>query len=307
MPWKLPTPRAHVTSTFKDSQVYLGVQVEAGGSRDEERNVQPTTMPVFRHPPIGCYLLSGSAQIAVPVTRPVPIKTLSRRLRHGRVSQKKLCSQPTLSERKPKCPPDVSRLLDSCSLSLGLAAQLSADEIIGDAVNSVARDTKRRNCWPEPWLGPDRAVTRAPFCIMVANGWRRQNMLGEFHFEPGSGQLTEAGRLKVQWILTACPEQHRLVYVPHDRAGERDFGPHCGSAAIRRPDHAQRAAAGPAHLHSRRRLARGSGRSDRAEVPVEYAPPRLPAATGGGPVAAAVPAEQIRRSAAADSIFPESK
>ena len=54
---------------------------------------------------------------------------------------------------------------------------------------------------------------------MVANGWRRQNMLGEFHFEPATGQLTEAGRLKVRWILTACPEQHRLIYV---HTAERD-------------------------------------------------------------------------------------
>jgi hypothetical protein len=49
--------------------------------------------------------------------------------------------------------------------------------------------------------------------MMVANGWRRQNMLGEFHFEPGTGKLTEAGRLKVRWILTTGPEQHRLIYV----------------------------------------------------------------------------------------------
>ena len=38
-------------------------------------------------------------------------------------------------------------------------------------------------------------------------------MLGEFHFEASTGQLTEAGRLKVKWILTVCPRQHRLVYV----------------------------------------------------------------------------------------------
>ena len=82
------------------------------------------------------------------------------------------------------------------------------------------RDVKRRQCWPDPFLCPDRAAVRAPFCAMVANGWRRQNMLGEFHFDPQSGQLTEAGRLKVQWILTACPEQHRLIYV--HAAGTRE-------------------------------------------------------------------------------------
>ena len=52
---------------------------------------------------------------------------------------------------------------------------------------------------------------------MVANGWQRQNMLGEYHFESGTGQLTEAGALKVRWILTAGPQQHRIVYV--HRAG----------------------------------------------------------------------------------------
>lgn len=97
-------------------------------------------------------------------------------------------------------------------IALGSAAQVSA-ELVCDAVNSVARDIKRRQCWPEPFTGPDRATVRAPFCIMVASGWRRQNMLGEFHFEPGTGQLTEAGRLKVRWILTVCPQQHRLIYV----------------------------------------------------------------------------------------------
>jgi hypothetical protein len=97
-------------------------------------------------------------------------------------------------------------------ISLGLASQVAGD-ICSSVCNSVARDIKRRQCWPEPFTGPDRVAARAPFAMMVANGWRRQNMLGEFHFEPRTGQLTEAGRLKVQWILTVAPQQHRLVYV----------------------------------------------------------------------------------------------
>ncbi len=95
---------------------------------------------------------------------------------------------------------------------LGLAERVVADPFC-DVFNSVVQDTKRRNCWPEPFIGADRASVRAPFAIQVANGWRRQNMLGEFHFEPGSGQLNEAGRLKVRWILTTGPQQHRLIYV----------------------------------------------------------------------------------------------
>ena len=79
--------------------------------------------------------------------------------------------------------------------------------------HSVARDTKRRNCWPKPFVCPDRDAVRAPMAVMVSNGWRRQNMLGDHHFEPEDGQLTEAGRLKLRWILTEAPRQHRTVYV----------------------------------------------------------------------------------------------
>jgi hypothetical protein len=97
-------------------------------------------------------------------------------------------------------------------IALGSAAQVSA-EILSQAASSIVRDIKRRQCWPEPFISADRAATRMPFVAQVANGWRRQNMLGEFHFEPTTGQLTESGRLRVRWILTVCPEQHRLIYV----------------------------------------------------------------------------------------------
>ncbi|MHC4178974.1 MAG: hypothetical protein ACYSWU_15785 [Planctomycetota bacterium] len=78
---------------------------------------------------------------------------------------------------------------------------------------SVARDTKRRNCWPEPFTRPDRYAVRAPFALMVSNGWRRQNLLGEHHFVDQGGKLTEAGRLKIRWILTEAPQHHRTIYV----------------------------------------------------------------------------------------------
>jgi hypothetical protein len=97
-------------------------------------------------------------------------------------------------------------------ISLSCASQVSAD-LCSCFFGGIARDVKRRQCWPAPFDAGDRVAARTPFAMMVANGWRRQNMLGEFHFEPGTGQLTEAGRLKVRWILTAGPEQHRLIYV----------------------------------------------------------------------------------------------
>lgn len=97
-------------------------------------------------------------------------------------------------------------------LTFGATAQVSAEWFWG-FFNHVARETKRRQCWPEPFTAPDRAATRAPFYTMVNNGWRRQNMLCKFHFDQNSGQLTEAGQNKIRWILNVCPEQHRLIYV----------------------------------------------------------------------------------------------
>jgi hypothetical protein len=89
---------------------------------------------------------------------------------------------------------------------------LSADWLC-DFFNSVARDTKRRNCWPAPFVCPDRQAVREPFAVMVNNGWRKQNMLGDFYFEPTTGQLKEAGKLKIRWIVFEAPEQHREIYV----------------------------------------------------------------------------------------------
>jgi hypothetical protein len=97
-------------------------------------------------------------------------------------------------------------------VSLGCASQVTAD-MCSSFFSGIAKDVKRRQCWPAPFNASDRVAARLPFALMVNNGWRRQNMLGEFHFEPGTGQLTEAGRLKVRWILTTGPEQHRLLYV----------------------------------------------------------------------------------------------
>jgi hypothetical protein len=82
-----------------------------------------------------------------------------------------------------------------------------------DFFHSIPQDTKRRNCWPQPFICADRQSVRTPFTIQVANGWRVQNLLGAHHFEPNSGELTEAGRLKVRWITFQAPSQHRAIYV----------------------------------------------------------------------------------------------
>jgi hypothetical protein len=79
--------------------------------------------------------------------------------------------------------------------------------------NSFYRDTKRRNCWPEPFNAPDRVAVRAPFAAMIVNGWRRQNLISSHYFDSNTGTLNEAGVLKIRWIINEAPQQHRIVYV----------------------------------------------------------------------------------------------
>lgn len=67
--------------------------------------------------------------------------------------------------------------------------------------------------WPSPYVCPDRVNAHAPFDMMISNGWRRQNLMGGHHFTHDSTKLTEAGQLKVQWIMTQAPESYRRMFV----------------------------------------------------------------------------------------------
>jgi hypothetical protein len=80
-------------------------------------------------------------------------------------------------------------------------------------VGSIVRDFERRNCWPEPFICPDRQAVRDPMAIMISRGWERQNMLAEQYFEDNRADLTEAGKLKIRWIISEPPPHHRVIYV----------------------------------------------------------------------------------------------
>ncbi len=97
-------------------------------------------------------------------------------------------------------------------LAIGYAMPLSAS-VMGEFLSNVASDANRRNCWPEPYIYPDRAAVRQTMAVQVSAGWERQNLLSEFHFLPGENELTEAGRMRVQWIMNEVPELHRQIYV----------------------------------------------------------------------------------------------
>jgi hypothetical protein len=75
------------------------------------------------------------------------------------------------------------------------------------------RDYHRNKMWPEPFLQADRQATMAPFAIQTANGWRRQNLISDYHFQDGTSQLTLAGEIKLRYILTQMPPARRTVFV----------------------------------------------------------------------------------------------
>ncbi len=71
----------------------------------------------------------------------------------------------------------------------------------------------RSNCWPQPYIEPDRQHIRDTIEAQVSNGWRRQNLIGEHHFVGDGTELTEAGRIKIRWTLTQVPEHRRTLFV----------------------------------------------------------------------------------------------
>ena len=106
-------------------------------------------------------------------------------------------------------------LVAACVYSTPAKAQL-----FHDFCRSVVRDFKRNNCWPEPFLAADRVAVRAPFNVMVRNGWQRQNMIGDYHFDKSGQQLNTAGELKINWILTETPRHQRTIYVHRAKSKE---------------------------------------------------------------------------------------
>lgn len=92
------------------------------------------------------------------------------------------------------------------------------------AYHSVKRDFLRNQYWPEPFIYPDRDSVRAPFSVMVHNGWRMQHTFGAHHFQPGTTQLTEAGELKLRGVMVETPMQHPTVYVERGDTADETAG-----------------------------------------------------------------------------------
>ena len=84
---------------------------------------------------------------------------------------------------------------------------------LGAFYQHLEQGRAENNLWPQQYVGADRVRAKAPFDAMVRNGWRRQNLLGHHHFNEDSTQLTQAGKLRVQWILTQPPQEFRQVFI----------------------------------------------------------------------------------------------
>lgn len=67
--------------------------------------------------------------------------------------------------------------------------------------------------WPRQFIPAARRGICETYAVMANNGWRRQNLLGDYHFEGESNKLTRAGEMKVNWILTQAPVHRRTIYV----------------------------------------------------------------------------------------------
>jgi hypothetical protein len=97
---------------------------------------------------------------------------------------------------------------------LTLLAVLAPGQLKADGwFPKMHRDFRRNNCWPQPFVIPDRIAVRSPFEVMINNGWQVQNTLSDEHFDPETGELIGAGELKVRGILIESPKNRRRVFV----------------------------------------------------------------------------------------------
>jgi hypothetical protein len=74
----------------------------------------------------------------------------------------------------------------------------------------------RNNEWPEPFISADRNYAIAPFAVMIANGWQRQNLIGDNYFEESTKKLNTAGIERIRYILRQAPVEHRVLFVQRD-------------------------------------------------------------------------------------------
>lgn len=105
-------------------------------------------------------------------------------------------------------------------LAVGTTSHTSAGEWLREGWARLKGEVCINNMWPDQYVPADRVAVRAPFQLMIANGWRMENTLSDYHFDPESGALNEAGKLRVRDILTRNPAEHRTIFVLRGQSQE---------------------------------------------------------------------------------------
>ncbi len=77
-------------------------------------------------------------------------------------------------------------------------------------------DYHANNDWPSPFIELDRQYAVAPYTVMIAKGWERQNLIGENYFDPDTQRLNYAGAARVREILLQAPPEHAGIFVSRD-------------------------------------------------------------------------------------------
>jgi len=137
--------------------------------------------------------------------------------------------------------------------------------------------------WPRIYIPPARRSVCATYDAMINNGWRRQNLLGDYHFNQDSDELTSAGKLKVQWILSQAPVQRRNVFV---QRGSDELQTTARIASVHAHAGNLSPSVGPVDVNDTHIVAEGHSAASVDNVFVGYQanrlPPVLPASGGGG-------------------------
>ncbi len=74
--------------------------------------------------------------------------------------------------------------------------------------------------WPHPYICQDRQYVASIMDRQITNGWVMSTTLYEYHFDPTTDELTQAGRLRLRWILQSVPDKYRLAFVQTAESSE---------------------------------------------------------------------------------------
>jgi hypothetical protein len=98
-------------------------------------------------------------------------------------------------------------------LLLLTAGKAQAEDWFHKFTKNSLTSARRVNHWPQPFVYPDRRAAVAPFRLMVSKGWKAQNTVGAHLFDEETGELSEAGKLKIRSILADTPMAYRSIFV----------------------------------------------------------------------------------------------